>query len=189
MQRTSLYAFLARMQYVVLPGLIPKDECSLILDEILAGEFSQAEPYVGKRNVEQRFFKTQLVQTEGKHLYTFKKIMRVQKVLTHAIGENIQFNDFSVNRYFPGEVGIGVHRDNASFKNCIALFLLRGQSNLYIHDDETGKNPKLVDAAVGDCILIRASGVGKSPYGPYHSVSNIKEERISLALREKTFLP
>ena len=97
----------------------------------------------------------------------------------------LDFNEFIVNKYEKGSVGITPHRDNAYFKNLIAIIVLDGAGDFYICDDRDRKNSRLKKTVPGSCILMVAPGFMNQNIQPMHYMTNVTEDRYVLCLRQK----
>jgi len=173
-------------QYLVLREVLFSVQCQEILDSLDYSTFQLATPVQGTRKVQQNFSYMNFEMEENRNSFTFLCIKGIERFLGSMLDSPIAFNDVVFQRYTAGEsIGIAPHHDKNCFIYCIAILLLKGDSNLYIYEDGEGKNPRPINAKPGDCILLRAPGIGGEQHGPYHGVANVTKERITLTLRHQ----
>lgn len=181
----NLYQTLVTDNYAVIPNFLSPTDCARIRKDSKTFAYTAAQEVVGKRAVQQFFSTAEFILSKNPHLYSYGKVIGIQHRLASLLGVNIKFNDMHFQKYEPGKTGISPHADSPWFKKCIAVLLLEGESNFYLYENGYGANPLLVRAQIGDCILLRAPGIGDDSQGPYHGVANIQEQRLTLTLREK----
>lgn len=95
------------------------------------------------------------------------------------------FNDFMLQRYSVGEVGITPHRDRTGYRNLVCLFVLEGKGRFYVCDDRSGGGAREIPHAAGDVVLMRAPGFQGSGERPFHFVRDIESPRTVFGLRQE----
>ena len=63
--------------------------------------------------------------------------------------------------------------------------MMTGKAEFALCADRSGANPRFLDTAPGNVILMRSPGFFSSNFQPFHFVRNITEERIVFGLRQK----
>lgn len=95
------------------------------------------------------------------------------------------FNDWMLQVYEPGEIGITPHRDRNSYRNLICLFVLEGRGRFGICEDRSGRGARTIPHEPGDVVLTRAPGFRGSDRRPFHFVERITERRYVFGLRHE----
>ncbi len=98
----------------------------------------------------------------------------------------VRLNDFAVQRYAAGARGIGVHKDNACYRQLIFIITLAGQSELFVCRDRQGRDRQIIDDQPGHLVILPAPGciyVPDPAQRPFHGVDNVTQGRLSLGLR------
>lgn len=90
-----------------------------------------------------------------------------------------------LQRYEPGSVGITPHRDGPSRINLVCVVVLEGEARFAVCDDRAGSNPRDVRAPPGHVILMRAPGYRGSDHQPFHFVTDLRERRTIVGLRQR----
>lgn len=98
-------------------------------------------------------------------------------------------NDLVAQRYAAGSAGISPHRDHRRYVGLVALIPLSGAGRFYICDDRAGANPRLLPAAPGDLVLMRAPGLFGRTDRPFHALAGIPAERYSIGMRQDETKP
>ena len=96
------------------------------------------------------------------------------------------FNDHLILKY-PAHAGValGAHRDYSEYRNLIVSITLRGRASFNLHP-EPDVRPNLSYAmAPGWGVAMVAPGFMGREERPWHSVSGVGEERISLILKQR----
>ena len=180
-----------RIEQAVSFPLLREPERKQLLREVMALDYKSGPEYVGTHKVLQQitFSEIYIDSTSGIALYARKfsdKIKFLAKRYRFDLFRPMfGFNEFMVNKYEKGSVGITPHRDNSYFKNLIALIVLDGSGDFYICDDRDRKNSRLKKAVPGSCILMVAPGFLNQSIQPMHYLTNITEDRYVLCLRQK----
>ena len=99
----------------------------------------------------------------------------------------LKFNEMSLQLYEKGSIGITPHKDGKSRINLICVFILKGVARYALVDNRSGINPQYSDTSPGNALILRGPGFMGSEYQPFHTVSDITEERIVFGLRQRTF--
>jgi len=98
---------------------------------------------------------------------------------------DLSFNDFMLQRYSVGELGITPHRDRTGYRNLVCLFVLEGKGRFYVCDDRSGGGARQIPHGAGDVILMRAPGFQGSGERPFHFVRAIESPRTVFGLRQE----
>jgi len=96
----------------------------------------------------------------------------------------LSFNTLTIQRYQPGG-GITPHRDSLRYRYLVALLVLAGDGRFEICPDRTGNARYPVPAPPGYLILMRAPGFAESMHRPFHRLTGIRRERVSLGMRSR----
>ncbi len=186
----SLDYYLGKPGIGVLPDFL-KDSARLdLLEELTQYHMVQAPYECGPRKVRQEYKAFDDFPEKSLFLQVREELENELKVLYSIFippnsMEPLTFTHQVVQRYEPGPIGIGAHRDGQSYINLVALLVLEGEDGLHSCDDEDGSNPVLVPNKAGDLILMRGSNFEGIDQGHYHLVKDIRERRIVLAFRQK----
>jgi hypothetical protein len=97
--------------------------------------------------------------------------------------EAFTFNELVLQRYPAGSSGISPHRDGTRFRCVIGILVLSGTGTFAVCRDRAGTDPLPVDARPGRLVLLRAPGFNGMEERPFHSVSDVTEERVVMTLR------
>jgi hypothetical protein len=99
------------------------------------------------------------------------------------------FNDFIVQRYEPGAVGITPHRDHVRYTGVVAVVVLSGRARFCVCRDRVGTGAREIGCPPGGVILMRAPGMvrytaSREPMQrPFHFVADIRRRRYTIGLR------
>ncbi|TFH49121.1 MAG: hypothetical protein E4H01_04925 [Lysobacterales bacterium] len=110
------------------------------------------------------------------------------QVSCNPFEDRLVFNDFMLQRYSVGEVGITPHRDRTGYRNLVCLFILEGKGRFYVCDDRSGTGAREIPHAAGDVLLMRAPGFRGATERPYHFVRDIQSPRYVFGLRQERSL-
>jgi hypothetical protein len=175
----------------VLPEFLNNSVRLKLLKELEGYEMVQAQHERGPRKVRQEYKACDHFPLNS-HFLEVRDALEMElngrdfsMFLPPNSAEPLRFTHQVVHRYEPGPLGIGPHRDGASYVNLVALLVLEGSGGLHSCEDENGRNPVPVPNKAGDLILIRGSGFEEYEHEPYHLVKDITEPRIVLAFRQK----
>ncbi len=180
-----------RIEHAVSFPLLREPDRKQLLREARVLEYKSGPEYVGTHKVHQQMESSEIEVGSPNGLALFsgsfsKKIKFLsKKYKLDLFNPEFGFNEFIVNKYKQGSVGITPHRDNAYFKNLIALVVLSGSGEFYTCDDRDRKNSRLKKTIPGNCILMVAPGFMNKNIQPMHYVTNITEDRYILCLRQK----
>jgi hypothetical protein len=98
---------------------------------------------------------------------------------------DLDFNDHLILWYAEGDVGLGAHRDHSKYRNLIVSITLIGQSRFNIHE-HFDEPPFLSFKVTSGCaVFMVAPGYRGRDIRPYHSVTDVSQERIALILKQK----
>jgi len=95
------------------------------------------------------------------------------------------FNELLLQKYKKGSVGITPHKDGVSYRNLIAIFVLKGKGKFALCGDRSGSNPRYLETMPGNVILLSAPGFMGTSFQPMHFLKDIEKERIIFSLRQK----
>ena len=98
----------------------------------------------------------------------------------------LAFNEMSLQLYKRGSIGITPHKDGLSKVNLVCVFILKGKADFALCDDRAGSSPRYLDIARGNVILLRGPGFLGRQYRPFHTITNVTEERLVFGLRQGT---
>ena len=97
--------------------------------------------------------------------------------------EALPLNDLVLQRYPPGAQGITPHRDHVRYVGLVAIVQLSGDGRFGLCADRSGAGARVLEAAPGDGILMRAPGFGGVKHRPFHFLDGTAVERYSLGMR------
>jgi hypothetical protein len=97
-----------------------------------------------------------------------------------------RFNDLIIQRYHRGSAGITPHRDHIRYVGLVAIVTLAGSTRFFICPDRSGRDAREVAMPPGSLLLMRAPGFAGRRDRPFHTLSEVTEQRISLGLRHDT---
>ena len=185
-----LHGHLKKSGIGVLTGFLKESARLCLLRELECYRMVQADPENGPRKVKQDFVSFDKFPPESLFLQVRDELCEELRTLFIMgspcnLTENLQFTHQVVQRYEPGPLGIGAHKDGKSHINLIALLVLEGRDGLHACEDGEGKNSALVPNKAGDLILMRGAGFAGIDQQPYHLVKDITERRTVLAFRQK----
>ncbi len=96
-----------------------------------------------------------------------------------------RLNSMILNRYEAGSLGITPHRDLARYINLIGIVVIGGSGRFQVCSDRSGEHASEILAPPGHAILMRALGFPGAADRPCHCVSDIRESRYTLVLRQR----
>mgnify|MGYP001560785332 CR=1 FL=1 len=168
--------------------IVPEARRLLLIDEAMKYPYTKQPEIVGPAKVREQLssfdkFPKDSLFIKLRDDFTQLLNYKLSFASTKPFSEQISFNELSLQKYDEGSIGITPHKDNFSSINLIAIFILKGKGDFAICDDRQGINPRYLDTTVGNVIFMRAPKFFSSNYRPFHFVSNITEERLTLGLR------
>ncbi|MCH6562059.1 MAG: hypothetical protein IH800_06540 [Myxococcales bacterium] len=94
-------------------------------------------------------------------------------------------NEFYVQRYRPGSLGITSHMDGRRYRRLIALFTACGWGRLTVRREREGEVLRRFPIRPGSLVMLRAPGLsGFRDARPFHAVEPLgRAERVSVGLR------
>lgn len=168
-----------------LPFLAP-EEIAPLLAEARALPYRRARPLVGEaeRAVAQDFELTEQVPAEGAIAGLARALeRRLLRLGRSRLEPDFTLNDLMAQRYPAGSRGITPHRDHLRYRSLVVLTTLTGTARLFLCADRAGSAAEEIDIAPGRLVLLRAPGYAGQPDRPFHFLSEVARERISLGLR------
>lgn len=97
--------------------------------------------------------------------------------------DQVVFNDWMLQKYEPGDIGITPHRDRTDYRHVVCLFVLAGHGRFCISEDRARTNEQEIANLPGDVVLMAAPGFRFLEQRPFHCLERITEERIVFGLR------
>jgi hypothetical protein len=97
----------------------------------------------------------------------------------------LNFNAMVLQKYEKGSLGITPHRDRLAHINLITVFVLGGQGTFCVCADRSGRDSRVIHAAPGSVIFLRAPGFQGKQERPFHYVTDIRETRYTFGLRQR----
>lgn len=171
-----------------LPFLAPA-EIAPLLAEARALPYRRARAVVGEgeRAVEQDFDLTERVPAAGAIAGLARALeRRLLRLQGPWLEPGFTLNDLIAQRYPAGSRGITPHRDHLRYRSLVVLTTLVGAARLFLCADRAGSAPQELDIAPGRLVLMRAPGYAGQPDRPFHLLTAVASERISLGLRHDT---
>lgn len=95
-------------------------------------------------------------------------------------------DDLIVQRYPVGCRGITPHVDHVRYQGLVAIIVFGGRGLFETLADRQGNDPKRVETAPGDLLLMAAPGFDGEQRRPFHRLSEVTEKRVILGLRWDT---
>jgi hypothetical protein len=197
----ELYDFTKR-GLVVIPDFIRADAKECLLDEIVREQIGSTQPdRLPEEIAEYVFLKFKTITAQDPAdtrivpptVYAMWEAYK-EHVLTPLAGSASFVNQDrfvpppSVMKYHPGSWGISIHQDTEYFRNVVSILNLSGNAKTITYTDSQGSNPQEVETPAGSLSLLRAPrNDDEVRMRPWHSVKNITEERIAIAIREHVF--
>lgn len=111
--------------------------------------------------------------------------MLCRKSSAQQFAAPLHFNEFNLQRYDKGSLGVTPHKEGKSCLNLIAVFILKGDAKFAICRDRSGKDPEYFDTTPGNVILMRGVGFYGKNDQPMHVVTDVTSERIVFTMRQK----
>ncbi len=112
-----------------------------------------------------------------------------QSLFNEAISGNdlfadeVVFNDWMLQKYEVGKIGITPHRDRTDYRHIVCLFVLSGHGRFCVSDDRQRSNEQEIANLPGDVVLMPAPGYSGLSERPFHYLENIREQRYVFGLR------
>ncbi len=94
-----------------------------------------------------------------------------------------RLNDLILQRYAAGSAGITPHRDHLRYEDLVIVIPLSGKARFFLCAARDGRAPREVPAPVGAAVIMRAPNFAGRRDRPFHYVTDIAAERLSLGLR------
>lgn len=170
---------------------LTEEECAPLIEEAKKLTYKTKKEYPGSHGVRQQFATSEIERGGSSLLSVFAEEFEEKIRLLYPTIDmfmftpELSFSDICVQWYKADSIGITPHREGQSFRNLIAIILLSGSGTFYLCRNEKGEYAKALHTEPGWCILMRAPGFLGTDVQPYHYVSDIKEERLIIALRQK----
>lgn len=173
---------------VSVPFLDPT-EIEPLLQEARRLPYRQARPIVGEgeKAVTQDFELSEALPPKGA-VAAFARCLqaRLLGLTGNWFAPGFVLNDLIAQRYPAGSRGITPHRDHLRYRNLVVLLTLVGQGRLFLCKDRSGTSPQQVNITPGHLALMRAPGFAGQEDRPFHFLTDITSERISIGLRHDT---
>ena len=96
-----------------------------------------------------------------------------------------RLNSMILNRYEAGSLGITPHRDFVRYINLIGVVVIGGSGRFQVCAGRNTRGATEIMAPSGHAILMRAPGFPGAADRPFHCVSDIRESRYTLVLRQR----
>ena len=109
-----------------------------------------------------------------------------QAVVPYPFATRLRLTDIRLQKYAQGSLGITPHRDGAQFCNVVSIFMISGQARFAVCANRLGGAAREIDVSPGRLLLLRAPGFLGADERPFHYVTDIREERYSCALRQRS---
>ncbi len=97
--------------------------------------------------------------------------------------DEVVFNDWILQKYELGEVGITPHRDRIDYRHVVCLFVLAGKGRYCVSEDRLRLNEQEIANLPGDVVMMPAPGYIGLQQRPFHYLEKITEERYVFGLR------
>ena len=180
---------LAAEDAVSLPLLDPEG-CGPLIEAANELPYRDATPIIGtdERRVHQDFELTVQLPPDS----PFHRLAKALECLTEdaltrldspPLNSPIRLDDFIIQRYPVGSAGITPHRDHIRYRGLVAIVTLSGLARFFICADRSGRDAREIPIPPGSLLLMRAPGFAGLEARPFHMLSDVTEERLSLGLR------
>lgn len=97
--------------------------------------------------------------------------------------DEVVFNDWIIQKYVPGCIGITPHRDRTDYRHMICLFVLSGFGRFHISKDRAKNDSMEIVNLPGDVILMPGPGFKGMLHRPFHYLEDITTDRWIFGLR------
>lgn len=188
-QLAEALACLAAEDAVSLPFLSP-GSCGPLIEAAMALPYRDATPIVGtdEQRVHQNFELTVQLPPDSLFHRLAKALERLtERALGHIdpppLAGPVRLDDMIIQRYPVGSAGITPHRDHIRYRDLVAIVTLSGHARFFICADRSGRDAREIPIRPGSLLLMRAPGFAGLEDRPFHMLSDVTEERLSLGLR------
>ncbi|MFQ5994296.1 MAG: hypothetical protein ACE5K1_04330 [Acidiferrobacterales bacterium] len=110
---------------------------------------------------------------------------QLHKIDDYPLATRLAFNSIMLQKYPGGSLGISAHRDGQRYVNLICILVIAGSGRFHICADRSGAQSQEIPAEPGDAILMRAPGFAGREDRLFHYVTEIRETRYTLGLRQE----
>ena len=184
---TGALRLLQRVRAISVP-ILTDEFRQILLEEALTYPLRYINNTIGsgENEVKQEMFLQGQLDEQG----AFGQLVSEFQTLFNAsiAGENwfegeVVFNDWMIQKYEPGCIGITPHRDRTDYRHMICLFVLSGHGRFGISDDRARTHAVEVANLPGDVILMPGPGFRWMESRPFHFLEEITAERWVFGLR------
>ncbi|MDE0309326.1 MAG: hypothetical protein OXI60_05780 [Acidiferrobacterales bacterium] len=140
----------------------------------------------GKNEVRQEMFlQTQLCMNGafGELVRDFQTLFNDSIAGCDLFDADVVFNDWIIQKYVPGCIGITPHRDRTDYRHMICLFVLSGHGRFHISRDRVKTGSMEVVNLPGDVILMPGPGFKGMSHRPFHYLEDVTTDRWIFGLR------
>jgi hypothetical protein len=177
--------------------LLSEEEADHLSTLVRHYPYDERSPTYGPRQVFQRFH-----ACEEEHIPKQSIVRDISFALGGWIGEELTMfcdrrdlpfpfltplglNDHLLLWYPEGDIGLGAHRDHSKYRNLIVSLTLCGTSRFNLHEHPEAEPYRSFLVTPGCAVFMCAPGFKGRDIRPYHSITDVSEERIALILKQK----
>jgi hypothetical protein len=106
------------------------------------------------------------------------------EVAPYPFESPLNLNAMALQKNDQGSLGITPHRDRLIYVNLILIIVLGGRGRFCVCADRSGRESREINAPPGNAIFLRAPGFSAAPERPFHYMTDTKESRYVLGLRQ-----
>lgn len=112
-----------------------------------------------------------------------------QAVTPYPFTTRLRLTDIRLQQYAAGSLGITPHQDGARFCNLVCIFMIGGRARFAVCADRSARAAREIDVSPGRLLLLRGPGFLGSDERPFHYLTDIRDERYTCALRQRSPSP
>ena len=184
---TGALRLLQRVRAISVP-ILTEEFRQILLEEALTYPLRYINNTIGsgENEVKQEMFLQGQLDEQGAFgqlVSEFQTLFNASIASENWFDGEVVFNDWMIQKYEPGCIGITPHRDRTDYRHMICLFVLSGHGRFGISEDRGRSKAVEVANLPGDVILMPGPGFRWMENRPFHFLEEITEERWVFGLR------
>jgi hypothetical protein len=158
--------------------------CEQLADELQDGPYQPVESVIGPVRQETDSFEIAIPEPDRYPVLSSVCDELIRQVHQHGIPQWVP-NEVSIQRYWPGSVGITPHRDQRRYAYLVAVITVAGSAPFTLCSNRDGDPLRTWQAHQGSLVLLRGPGLAGDPDGrPMHMVGGpTGTPRTSIGIR------